>query len=299
MSISAIDTSPISTEFIESEANPVLDSTVQQHNVWDGRKWAMLGSQNNLPPFLHNLCALTSSVFESSRWALQTLGSHTSAQGVLSHSRNLLEGIRDAIDYTGFINVIYQTAKSGPDFFVAKEASESGKEKVNLLKTASNASFVAIDLLFPVHFVLSRLKMANIAHSPNLEEARNFIQNGFPATQALTIAGGLWGVASGLSLANTISTVAQSVYKAVNEERNSNANYTTGDLVRAGWNKGATWSNLNKLQLSAVSFGFSALNGGILFPSPQGLVKMAALAFKGMAAFNAVTQTCIGEKIKA
>ena len=282
---------------LEATENQTLESHAPKSTIWEGRKWAILGPHNNLPPFIHLFCALPSAIFESSKLALASIGQFKGIQGVLGHGSRIFENCRDLIDYTGFINLTYRTITEGPLHFVSRE-NVDGKEQINWMETASNACYVAIDILFPFDFLSSRMQRAEIGNTASLATAKDFINNGFPVTKFLTAAGTLWGVATGISFAINVKDFTSSVHKAVKEEMNSNKNYTFSSVVYAGWNKGATWDQLNKLQVGFVGFGFALLNGGIV-PFPAGaLTKACALAFKGGAALNAITQTFLGGRIK-
>lgn len=251
--------------------------------------------------FTHRLCATTSAVFDSIRWGFQALGEggFQTAQGALSHGVQLLEGTRRLAEYTGFINLAYRTATEGVLHFVAKDKAENGEEKINWAQTAANTCFVAMNVLCPFEFVNSRLSAGLIGQSTNVADLQNFVNKGIPKTNILNGIASLWALGTGINFLISTKNLAQSVLNAVQEEKKSNQEYSVTDLVKAGWNKGSTWSKLNNFQLKFVDFGASCLTGGVI-PFPTGtLTKACGLAFKAMCGINGVSQIFLGKHLKS
>jgi hypothetical protein len=284
-----------SKEFISREAQ------TESPKTWEGRKWAFLGSGANIPMFTHRLCATASAAFDSIRWGFEVLGKVglQTAQGALLHGTHLLEGTRRLVEYTGFINLAYRTATEGALHFVAKDKADNGEERINWAQTAANTCFVAMNVLLPFEFVSSRLSAGLIGQSKNVSDLQNFVNRGVPKTNIFNVIASFWALGTGINFLISTKNLAQSVLSAVQEEKKNNQEYTIQDLIKAGWNKGATWSKLNDLQLKFVDFGASCFAGGVI-PFPAGsLTKSCGLAFKAMSGINGVTQIFLGNKIES
>ncbi len=277
----------------------------KESSVIMGRQWSLIGKDQNAPDYIHRLLALCSVAADAPMQVLEHCfsGQYSATVGVLRHTKQLFEGARDLIDYTGFINVARCAFEDGFDIFLAKEG-HGDEQHINWFKTVGKTALTATAILFPIYFIESRFARANIAHGPSnikdinvanqtIEAMRSHLKEGFPFTDLLRAISGLWLVGMSINFAVAAYDFGSKVHEAVSEEANKNPHATTKDLISAGWNKGATWENLNNLQIATGELAFAITNGGLI-PCRVPI----ALACKAWAGINGVTQLFLPPEVK-